>query len=163
MGYPISAKAIEIAHNLADNIKQRGSAGPLATLYTSAIPVVEAFDTNGLPTIAVGNVAASTDVGIFIQVGPQVWPLAQDVLGNTAAIYTPTVIRIAVEASPDGPMQTTDFAILMAVLGDAIQTGARVEFWNSASGTAPSDTTFNTPSNLVTSFENFQYPLVGNV
>jgi hypothetical protein len=164
MGYPISAKAIEIAHNLANNLLQRGSAGPLATLNGGPIPVTELFDTNGLPCIEVGALPlASAAVAAFIQVAPYSWPLGQDVLGNAAAVYTPTVIRVAVEAPPTGVMQGADIAILQAILGEADTTGCRVELWNSASGTAPSDTTFNTASNLVSVFENFQYPLVADV
>jgi hypothetical protein len=162
MGYPVSAKAQEIAHNLASNLLQRLSAGPLATLYGGPVPVTEAFDGNGLPTITVGTLG-STDIGAFIQVAPVTWPLGTDILGNPAAIYTPTTIRLAIEAPPDGPLQGADIAILQALLSEMAQTGARVELWQSASGTAPSDTTFNTPANFVSAFDSLQYPLVSTM
>lgn len=162
MGYPISAKAVEMAHNLADNLKQRGSAGPLATTYGGPIPVTEAFDSAGLPTISIGTLTAG-DEGAFIQVGPASWPLGTDVLGNAAAVYTPTVIRIAIEAISGAGVLPVTQALLQVLLSEAANTGARVELWNSATGTAPSDTTFNTASNLVNAFENFQYPLVADL
>ena len=162
MGYPVSAKAQEIAHNLASNLLQRFSAGALATLYGGPIPVTEAFDANGLPTISVGTLT-TTSIGAFIQVGPVVWPLGTDILGNPAAIYTPTTIRVAIEASPAGPLQTTDAAILQALQSETAQTGCRIELWTSPSGTAPSDTTFNTASNFVGAFDSFQYPLVSTM
>jgi hypothetical protein len=161
MGYPISAKAIEIAHNLANQLLQRGSAGTLATLNGGPIPVTEAFDASGYPTITFGTLG-STDLGAFIRVIPQPWPTGTDILGNQSAVYTPTVIQIATEASPDGPLATTDFAAFLAILGESVTTGCRVETWNSASGTAPSDATFATPSNFVAAFESLQYPLVSN-
>jgi hypothetical protein len=164
MAYPTSAKAIEIAHDLANYLLQRGSAGALATLFGGPIPVTELFDTAGLACIQVGTVPFTSGAACaFIQVGPYVWPLGTDALGNPAAVYTPTVIRIAVEAPPAGVMQGADIAILAAILGESDTRGCRVELFNSASGTAPSDTTFNTASNLVTVFENFQYPLVADV
>jgi hypothetical protein len=162
MGYPISTKAIEIAHNLANQLLQRGSAGTLATLNSGPITVTEAFDASGYPTITFGTLT-SASLGAFIRVIPEPWPLGTDVLGNQSAVYTPDRIQIATEAAPTGVMQTTDFAALLAILGESLTTGCRVETWNSASGTAPSDATFATASNFVASFDSLQYPLTSTM
>ncbi len=162
MAYPTSSKAQGIAHDLADKLRQRGSAGSLATAYGGAIPVVEGFDANGNPTISIGTLTAGSE-GAFIHVEAQPWPLGTDALGLAAAVYSPTVIQVAIEAISALGVLPVTLALLTTILGEAAERHCRLELWTETSGTAPSITTFNTASKQQAAFEDFQYPMVGNV
>lgn len=163
MAYPVSAKAIEIAHNLASNLLQRGSAGLLSTTYGSAVPVVESFGSTGLPLISFG-LLTSTNKGALIRVGPYNWNLGTDILGNTAAIYTPTLIQIGIELAPNGVMElVANSSLFQAILSECANTGCRVEIWGSASGSTVTEANAFTSGTLETWFENFQYPMVAGV
>jgi hypothetical protein len=159
MAYPISAKAIAIAHNLASNLTQRFSTD--ASLSGSANGVVEGFDSNGNPTIKAGS-GTATQANFFIRVEPQAWG-GTDVLGNASNIFTPTVIQIAWEAVSGAGANPLSVQEKISLLGESLPTGCRVEVWESATGIAPTVTTLGTPSNRQAVFESLQYPLVGNV
>jgi hypothetical protein len=172
LSYPKSSKASAISANLASNILQRGSAGPVATAFGAALPVVESFGAAGDPLISIGTLTTGA-VGALIRTIAQPWPLSTDILGNAANVFTPTVVQIALEAEPAGGFsvlatQIARFPVLLAILGEALSTGARVELWASASGSTITETTLNAAittgaAALLGIYENFQNPLTGNV
>lgn len=144
-------KCLALAADLADELRKRVSN------YAS---IVESFDANGFPTIALDDgSAATTEDAVFIRVRPRDWPLATDVLGTAQTVYTPSVIQIAVEAPATGVglARFVSIAHAIAILASCVMRGARVEYWEEANGTIPSATTFNTASKLKTSFEDLYW------
>ena len=145
-----SKKALALANQLADELRNRLD-------YTS---IVEGFDSNGLPTIALSDgSAATTEDSVFIRVRPREWPLATDIIGNTQTVYTPSVIQIAVEgpSSGLGLARYVSIAHALAILNACAIRGTLVEYWEETNGTAPSATTFNTGSKLKASFEDLYW------
>src|SRR5690348_11168024 len=67
-----TAKAIALAHELADRLKNRKA--------ISALTIVESFDTDQNPLIALGTQASSDSAAFLIKIEPVSWPLAQDIL-----------------------------------------------------------------------------------
>jgi len=144
-----SYKAIELAHQIASNLKLR----------LPALTITEGFDTDESPTIQVGAGTAGS-AGGFIKVRPVDWPLAKDSLGLTAPTYVPSVIQIGLEANPAGAgADINDWATLMALIGEAVWHNATVEIFNSANGTAPTAATL-VAANLQATFDSeIQYPM----
>ncbi len=150
-----SSKAIKLAAELADELRKRVSS------YAS---IVEGFDSNGFPTIALSDgSAATTEDSVYIRVRPRDWALATDVLGTAQRVYTPSVVQIAVEgpASGLGLGRYVSIAHLWAVIITCGKRGARTEYWEETNGTAPSVTTFDTASKMLASQEpELYYPLL---
>jgi len=122
-------KAQALAHELADRLRARGF---------TALGVVESFDTDQSPLIIIGA-GANGGRNAVIKVGPVVWPLAQDILGLTAPQYTPHVLQLVTEANPAGgagadPLTPAD---LLGIMGQSVLMGCQTEWYQSASGTAP--------------------------
>ena len=128
----VSAKANEIAHTIAQNIKLR----------QSALAVTESFDTDGFPLVQLGTGAIGAAGGL-IKVQPVDWPLAKDILGLTATNFGPHRVQIVTESNPAGGAgaDINTAAQLLLVLGDAILSGCQIEWYQSANGNAadPSD------------------------
>lgn len=149
------AKAIALAHDLAADLKLR-----------QALAVTEAFTSDGVPTIVVGTGSAG-DPGCRIQVAPQDWPLAKDILGSTANIYSPTVIKLGVEANAEAGGADDDdintWAQILPILGACIQRGARLEVYTSANTDSFDDADF-VAANLQATFDaSAIYGMIGNV
>lgn len=128
----MSYKAVEIAAELADELKKR----------VTGLKLAESADASGNPVITLsdGTPAAGEKV-IVIRVGAIDWPLAKDVLGLTAMHFTPHTISICTEANFAG---TTDNiadiltpAELLPVLAAVCKRGTRVEWYVSDNGTLP--------------------------
>lgn len=147
MANPLTSyKSIALANQLADWLKAR--------LGTST-SVLQGFDTGdgaftNPPIIYVcpaadttvkadGTNATAGHANFQIKVCPVPWATAQDVLGNPAIEYTPHVIRLITEADPTGGAGSdpTTRAQLLAVTAQLTQMGTRVEWYETANGTAP--------------------------
>jgi len=144
-----SAKSLKLAQELSNYLDQRGYAPTLK------------FDSDSNPLILCGSGTPGAD-NVCIKVMPRDWPLAKDVLGNTAFQYTPSTVMVALEATDDGEITLDSATFIWPILGECFMRGARTELWQEANGTAPTASTFATPSNLVASFESLQYPLVSS-
>lgn len=130
MSYTNPTKAIALAHEIADKLKLR----------LSALALVESFDTDGNPVIAVGPQTAGS-ASITIKVMPQDWSLAKDVIGQSANIYAPTIIQFGTEAdyagATDNVADPLTPAQLLAALGECLSRGCRLDWYQTATGTAP--------------------------
>lgn len=146
-----SAKALSLANDLADELKKR-----------TTLTVAQSFDTDGSPLIQVGTGSIGAAGGL-LKVRPQDWPLAKDVLGLSANIYTPHVIQLVTEAnaSAGAGADINTPAQLMVLMAPALLRGCRFEWYNSANGNAP-DATDITSGNLKASFESLYHPLTSN-
>lgn len=155
MSYTIPQKAIEFAHELADKLKLR---------FSTKI-VTEGFDTDGLPTISINDgSAATTEMNIFLKVNLLNWPLAKDILGNSANIYVPLVVQIVTEAPASGSGIGVYLNVQNAldITGEVCFRGAAVQWWQSANGTVPSATTLGTAANQKASFSPDLYNPITN-
>lgn len=153
-----TAKAIEIAQQLLDRLKLRFSgAGGTTSLTVSAL----AFDTDANPYFTIGSGSAGAQNAV-IKVIPYTWPLAKDVLGNSAIQYTPHIVQLATELSASaGPGTILSVQSAMSIVGQILGTGCHWDWYQSANGTAPTVSTFATASNLKGSFElSLEYPLI---
>jgi hypothetical protein len=117
-----TAKAIAMAHELADRLKNRKA--------ISALTVVESFDTDQNPLIAIGTQASSDSAAFLVKVMPVSWPLAQDILGNSAFQYTPHEIRVLKEASSTG----TTSEMIAQVYAQVAEMGADFKLYESSHG-----------------------------
>lgn len=118
-----SYKAQAIAHELADRLAKRSAA-------LAALVLVESFDTDQNPLIAIGTQASSDAEAFLIKVMPVSWPLAQDILGNSALQFTPHVIKVLKEASSTGVTS----ADILQVLAQVADMGCEVKLYESSHG-----------------------------
>lgn len=149
-------KALSMANDIVSELSQR----------QSALAVSLSFDTDGSPLIQVGAGTAGSAGGI-IKVQPISWPNALDVLGLTAQIFHPHVIKLGLEANyagtNDNIADINTAAQLTLLMGIVLTRGTRVEVYQSTNGTAPSATTLADSTKLVASWEpNAQYPMVSS-
>jgi hypothetical protein len=149
-------KALAMAEELVSELKQR----------QSALAVALSYDTDGNPLVKVGSGVAGTKGGL-IKIMPISWPLAKDVLGLSAEMFHPHVVRLNVEANYAG---TTDnvadintWVEQLLLVGVVISKGARVEVYLSTNGTAPNATDINDATKMVAAWENNQqYPMLSS-
>lgn len=149
-----SFKAQAIANQLADLLKARG---------LGSLGLVQSFDTDQNPLISIGSGAAGS-ANFIIKVTPVILPDSQDVLGNASIAYSPHVIQLCTEADPaaGAGADPTTRQQLLNVLGQIGRMGARQEWYESASGVAPSAAAL-IAGNLKASFEPDPYwPMIGN-
>lgn len=125
-------KARQMSDRLFDEMKLR--CAPLA--------VVQSTGTAGDPVISVGP-GTALGANAIVRVVPEPAPLAKDVLGLASNVYTPHRIQIVTEADFAG---TTDNVVdpmtrqqLVNVVGPVINAGATVEWYESATGVAPTE------------------------
>jgi hypothetical protein len=158
MSYTTPQKALELAHEIADKLKIRVG----ALQGVAGLAVTEGFDTDGLPTISVGPGTAGSK-NVFIKVNLQAWPLAKDILGNSANIYTPLTVQFVTEAPPagSGAGVIVDLPTLLACLGDCVMKGSRTEWYQSANGVAPVAASI-TAGNLKAAFQPDIYNILTN-
>lgn len=152
----VNHKSLSLANNLASKLAQR-----LAPSALGSLGVTQGFDSSGYPTITVGlNVAG--DAGCVIRIMPQSWPLATDVFGNAANVYTPDVLQVAWEAEAAAQASwINSVAVRAAILFEAALMGTQVQQFHSSNGTAPSTSAMTgTPDSVFD--PNLQYPMVGN-
>jgi len=144
-----TAKAIQLAHELADVLKKR-----------TTLAVAEGFDasTDGPhPTILVGAGTAGS-ASVFIRIKPLAWENSFNVIGQQAQVYTPHVLQLVTEANPTAGAgaDILNRQQLLSVLGDARQLGTRIEWYQSANGNAPEVSDITT-ANLVATYESHLY------
>lgn len=125
-----SFKALEIARQLQSKLFQR--------LGSSVHDM--SFDTDGNPLILIDDGSpAAGEKNWVIKVRPIDWPLAKDVLGNSALMFTPHVVQFVTEANPTGGAGADVLAPadMLPVMGEILLVGAQVEWYQSANGVAP--------------------------
>jgi hypothetical protein len=117
-------KAGAIAHELADRLKVRPGLADLT--------ITESMDSDQGPLITLSDGAlTTTHESAIVKVEPQSWPLAKDVLGLDALQYTPHVVKLLWEASPQGGFTTADRLELVA---QCVAMGCQVKVYESTSG-----------------------------
>jgi hypothetical protein len=123
-------KSQAISNQLADLFKQR---------LNGSLALVQSNDTDLNPLISIGP-GTNGGANAIVKVIPQNWPLAQDVLGLSANIYGPHTVQLVTEADPAGGAGADPLtpAQLLLVIGQIVLMGCLVEWYQSASGTAPS-------------------------
>lgn len=151
-----SKKAQALADEMISELAQR----------QSALAVTKSYDTDGSPLIRVGTGVIGAKGGL-IKVTNIDWPLAKDVLGLTAEIFTPSVIKLNVEANyagaTDNVADINDWATQLLLMGICLARGARVEVYQSANGTAPNATDINDITKRVAVYEpSAQYPMISS-
>jgi hypothetical protein len=130
----MSAKSQALAHEIADELKKR----------LSSLTLVEGFDSNGDATITLGSGTAGQK-NAFIRVKAIDWTLAKNIIGLQAEVFGPSVIQFATEKNYEGATDNvTDIlgpAELLPLLGTLLGKSARVEWYRSTNGTAPTVST----------------------
>lgn len=126
----MSFKANEIRDELADELKKR----------LSDLAHVNSFDANANPMITIGAGSALGRNAVIV-VKPIDWPLAKDVLGLPATVFTPHVIQLVTEANFAGttdnvadPLLPQDILVLLSTI---CKRGTKVEWYQSATSVAP--------------------------
>lgn len=149
----MTAKAISLSRDIAANLRMR----------QTALAVVESFDTDLLPVIRIGT-GTIGDPGAVIKIVPQDWPLAKDILGNTALAFGPHKIQLVVEANnaAGAAADINTWAQILPILSECVLRGCRLEVYNSANGNAPGVEDI-TSGNLKASFDpHVQFGMIGN-
>lgn len=127
-----SYKAQAIAHQLADWLKARLNGG---------LTVTEAFSTvDQNPYILVNDGSpVAGEANFVIKVLAQPWTTAQDVLGLTANVYSPTIVELCTEAGPSSTVDPSGVTAkyLMLVLNQISQMGTHIDWYETANATAP--------------------------
>lgn len=119
----MAAKSVELALSLSSSLARRG------------FTVVNGFDTNGLPTIALGAGTAGTQ-SAFIRV-EAIPSIGTDSVGLTQRAFGPHVIQMVIETSSVANVSLVTEANKLPILGEVLGRGTRVELYLSANGTAP--------------------------
>jgi hypothetical protein len=147
-------KAVDLARDIAAEL----------TLRLSAMTVTSLTHTDGHPYITVTEDAtpASGEGVVIIKVRPMAWPLATDVLGNAAQVYSPTVIQVCTEKNYAGATDnvvdnltlsgSTSEQVLLPVLGTCLAKGCIFEWYVTDYGTVPAIAEI-TSANLKASFK----------
>ena len=105
----------------------------MAGLSTAVVVGDISFDTDANPMIRVGTGVIGA-IGALIKILPMEWPLALNIIGQAAPNYgSQSVIQVIREAG----LSTNTFEFISHLLSTVAIRGARVEFYESANGTAP--------------------------
>jgi hypothetical protein len=144
-----TARAIAWRDDLASELAKRLS-----------LTVTKSFASDGAPALLVGAAAGGAD-GFYLKLTP-VSTIAKDVLGLSQNVYTPHVAQVAFEADYAGATDSVANVVTqktqLTILGCLVAKGVKVEWYESATGTAPSESTI-VAGNLKASFEiHPQYP-----
>lgn len=145
-------KALVLSDELAADLAMR--LGMAATV---------SYDTDNCPLVSFGTGVAGT-ANILIKVKPEALPGSQDILGLASIPYGPHIIQLATEANPDGGAGADCLtpAQVLATLGEIVMKGCKVEWYESASGVAPS-TAALVAADLKAAFQpSMKYPLIQN-
>lgn len=118
----MSSKAIELALSLSSSLARRG--------YT----VVNGFDTNGNPTIALGAGTAGSQ-SAFIRC-LAVASLGTDSVGNTQRSFGPHSLQLVLETSTIAATPLLTGANMLPIMGEVLSRGTRVELYMSANANA---------------------------
>lgn len=141
----MAAKQVELALSLSQSLKRRG--------YT----VVEGFDTSTSPgapwpTLALGAGTAGSQ-SAFIRVKP-IDSIGTDSVGLTQRSFGPHVIQLVLETSTIANVALMTEANELAILGEILGRGTRVELYMSAN-TNPVDVADITSGNLKATWDGF--------
>ncbi len=145
--------ALTISRELAAKISKR---------LPSTLILTEGFDASGNPTMTINDgTAATTEQNFFIRTIEQPVPTnAVDSLGLTQQSYGPHVIQIAMETSTVALLGFPTDANRLAVFGEVLRVGAKVEVYLSANGVVPVVASITgTPA---ATFESLYWGILGN-
>ena len=115
-------KAQAIAHELADRLK-----------VSLALAVSESFDSDQNPLIQLGDALTTGSEAALVKVEPADWPLAKDILGNSALQYTPHVVKLLWEAHHSSTAGFTA-ADRLQLMARAAEMGCEVRVYESSYG-----------------------------
>jgi hypothetical protein len=118
----MAAKQVELALSLSQSLTRRG------------FVCVNGFDTNGLPTIALGTQSAGQQAA-FIRV-EAVPSIGTDSLGLTQRAFGPHVIQVVLETSSVANVALLLESNKLPIMGEILGRGTRVELYLSSNGTA---------------------------
>ena len=125
-------KAQAISRELADRLAKR----------FPTLSVTEGFGTASDPliTISDGTPAAGEKV-IIVRLASDSTGVSKDVLGLDAEHFTPHKVQICTEANPAGGAGADILAAqdILNVLGEGVNMGCKVEWFNTASTVVPSE------------------------
>lgn len=147
-------KALVLSEELAADLAMR--LGMAATV---------SYDTDNCPLVSFGSGVAGT-ANILIKVKPEALPGSQDILGLASIPYGPHIIQLCTEANYAGATDNVDDPLtpaqLLATLGEIVMKGCKVEWYQSATGVAPS-TAALIAADLKAAFQpSMKYPLIQN-
>lgn len=131
-------KAIALARSLQQNLAQR----------FDGVDVSSSFGTDGDPLITVAGIA-------LVRVKPE-GSIGKDVLGLPQTVFTPHIIQVLIDS--DGTVPAYGVSALK-LFGEACQTGAKVQFYSSATLAEGQIVS----GNLQSTFDSIQYPLMATV
>lgn len=148
-------KALALADEFISEWKQR-----------SSVAIALTYDTDSSPLVHIGA-GTNGAAGALLKFQPLDWPLAKDILGLAAEVYTPHVIKVNVEAnyagSDNGVADINTWALNLLILSMVAVRGTRVELYVSTNGTAPNATDIADATKLVGSFQpNAQFGMVSS-
>lgn len=147
-----TAKALKMAAELADRLKVLSG--------FAALGIVVSSDTDQNPLITLGSSVATGAEAAIVKIEPVSWPLAQDILGNTANQFTPHVVKLLWEASSGGGFTAKDRAQLVAT---AAKMGCKVELYQSTSGAGVVLADIDNSAKLVAEIEaDPYYPMISS-
>lgn len=149
-------KALAMADEMVSELKQR----------QSALAVSLSYDSDQNPLIRVGPGTNGAKGGL-IKIAPIDWPLAKDVLGLSAEMYTPHVVKLNVEANfagtTDNVADINTWVEQLLLVSACVTRGARTEVYLSTNGTAPNATDINDVTKRVAVYEpSAQYPMISS-
>lgn len=149
-------KALDFARLLREELAIRLAA--LATPVTVQSDI--SFDTDECPYFQIGTGGIGAKGGI-VKVAPIAWPLAKDIFGNTATIFTPHMIQICTESNSDAGSDINSPAELLPILATSCLKGTRVEWYKVANGVAPVLASI-VVGNLKATYDNLYFPMISS-
>jgi len=118
----MASKAIELALSLSASLTRRG------------FTVVNGFDANGDPTIALGTGGAGSQ-SAFIRC-KAIASIGTDSVGNTQRSFGPHVLQVVLEASTVANCPLLTGANSLPIMGELLARGTQVELYMTANTNA---------------------------
>lgn len=147
-----SKKAQALSREIGDKLKKR----------LSALTFVQSFDTDSNPVWTIGPDTTTTQSAI-IKIKPTDWTLAKDALGNAANMYANHTVQLVTEKSVigTGAGDYLTLPTLLALLGEILSLGCKVEWYQDTNGTAPTLADI-TAAKLIASYDSLYNPLISS-
>lgn len=148
-----TSKAIQLARRLTDQLKLR----------LSSLTVAESFDASGNPLITVGTLSTGVK-GALVRVVSEA-TIQKNSIGLDQTVFTPHIVQVMTEANYASTLDSVADVLTTlekaSLYAPAFESGAAVEVWETANGTAPSEAAFATASNKKGVLSpDLQYPLM---